>query len=228
VVCYFANNQKAMKVACFTFNAFSENTYVLSDETGACVIVDPGMTDESEDEVLFGYLQAEGLKPEKLLNTHCHIDHILGNRAVCERYNIELYAHPLEQSTIDRAPAASLMWGIPYRETPNPQKFLIPGEEITFGQTQLEVRFTPGHAPGHVVFIEHQSAQIIAGDVLFRGSVGRVDLPGCNASDLVSSIRTQLYTLPDHFVVYPGHGPTTTIGQEKKSNAFVREDWSGL
>jgi glyoxylase-like metal-dependent hydrolase (beta-lactamase superfamily II) len=217
-----------MKVASFTFNPFSENTYVLSDPTGECVIIDPGMTDEEEDEVLFDYIKSSGLTPVKVLNTHCHIDHILGNRSVCERFGLQLYAHPLEKSNILRAPAASLMWGVSYRETPPAHRIIDEGDSIEFGQTRLEVRFTPGHAPGHVVFIEHQSGNVIAGDVLFRGSVGRVDLPGCNADDLVNSIRTKLYTLPGHYVVHPGHGPATTIDHEKKHNAFVREDWSGL
>jgi hydroxyacylglutathione hydrolase len=217
-----------MKVASFTFNPFSENTYVLSDSSGECVIIDPGMTDEAEDQILFDYIKSSGLTPVKVLNTHCHIDHILGNRSVCEQYRIPLYAHPLEKSNILRAPAASLMWGVPYRETPSAHRTIDEGDNIEFGETHLEVRFTPGHAPGHVVFIEHQSGVVIAGDVLFRGSVGRVDLPGCNADDLVNSIRSKLYSLPGHYVVYPGHGPETTIEHEKKHNAFVREDWRGL
>lgn len=217
-----------MKVAFFTFNPFSENTYILSDDSGECVLVDPGMSDESEEGIIYDYLTARALRPVKVLNTHCHIDHILGNHAVCSRFGIPLYAHQLELSTIQRAPVASLMWGVPYRETPAPDHFIEENEVIRFGHTELEVRFTPGHAPGHVVFIDHKSETIIAGDVLFKGSVGRVDLPGCNAADLVQSIQTKLYTLPDHYVVYPGHGPATTIGDEKKSNAFVREDWSSL
>lgn len=192
------------------------------------MIIDPGMTDEEEDQILFEYITSASLRPVKVINTHCHIDHILGNRAVCDQYSIELYAHLLEKSTISRAPAASLMWGVPYRETPNPHHSMDEGDVIEFGETKLEVRFTPGHAPGHVVLIDHSTGTVIVGDVLFRGSVGRVDLPGCNAADLVNSIRTKLYTLPEDYVVYPGHGPETTIGREKKTNAFVREDWSGL
>jgi hydroxyacylglutathione hydrolase len=218
----------AMKVAFFTFNPFSENTYVLSDESGESIIVDPGMVDESEEKTLYDYLESNALKPVKVLNTHCHIDHILGNQSVCQKFRIPLYAHQLELSTIERAPVASLMWGVPYKETPAPTHFIEDRQVIQFGHTELEVLFTPGHAPGHVVFIDHKSATIIAGDVLFKGSVGRVDLPGCNAADLVQSIQTKLYTLPDHYLVYCGHGPATTIGEEKKNNAFVRENWSWI
>lgn len=217
-----------MRIAQFTFNPFSENTYVLYDETLECVIIDPGMTDEDEDGILFDFIRDENLKPMKVLNTHCHIDHILGNASTCNKYGIELYAHRLELAVIERAGAASLMWGVPYRETPAPHHFIDEGDQIRFGNTTLDILFTPGHAPGHVVFIEHQEQVVIGGDVLFRGSVGRVDLPGCNAGDLVNAIQQKLYKLQDNYVVYPGHGPETTIGEEKENNMFVRADWSGL
>ncbi|MBX7050736.1 MAG: MBL fold metallo-hydrolase [Flavobacteriales bacterium] len=217
-----------MKIAQFTFNPFSENTYVLYDETMECVIIDPGMTDEDEDDILFSFIRDEKLKPVKVLNTHSHIDHILGNASSCHEFGIELYAHQNELEVIARAGAASLMWGVPYRETPTPHHFINEGDQIKFGHTVLDVMFTPGHAPGHVVFIQHDEQVIIGGDVLFRGSVGRVDLPGCNAADLVQSIQQKLYKLADHYVVYPGHGPETTIGEEKENNMFVRADWSGL
>lgn len=217
-----------MKIIQFTFNPFSENTFLLYDETSQCAIIDPGMTDEEEDSVLFDAIEAQGLKPASILNTHCHLDHILGNASCASRYNIPLYAHRDALSSMDIAPAASLMWGVPYRESPRPTKFLQEGEKIHFGNTTLDILFTPGHAPGHVVFVNHAKRCVIGGDVLFRGSVGRVDLPGSVASDLVCSIREKLYTLPEDYVVYPGHGPETTIGEEKRSNAFVRPEWSAL
>jgi hydroxyacylglutathione hydrolase len=217
-----------MHIAQFTFNPFSENTYLLYDETKECVIVDPGMTDEDEDSILFDFIRDENLNPVMVLNTHCHIDHILGNSSSCLRYNIPLYAHEKDLPTLERGGAASLMWNIPYRLSPQPDHFLNEDVDIKFGNTVLSVLFTPGHAPGHVVFIHHVDKVIIGGDVLFRGSVGRVDLPGCNAADLTHSIQQKLYTLPDDYVVYPGHGPETTIGEEKQNNMFVRADWSGL
>jgi hydroxyacylglutathione hydrolase len=217
-----------MHIAQFTFNPFSENTYVLVDESKQCVIIDPGMTDEEEDSHLFDLIADEGYQPILVLNTHCHIDHILGNSATCKKYGIELWAHELELETLKRAPAASLMWNVPYRESPIPHRFIKEGDQIKFGNTLLDILFLPGHAPGHIVFINHEDRVVIGGDVLFRGSVGRVDLPGCNAKDLVTSIQQKLYALPDGYVVYPGHGPETTIGEEKQHNSFVRLDWSGL
>ncbi len=217
-----------MNIAQFTFNIFSENTYLLFDETNQCVIVDPGMTDENEDEILFDFIKEKNLIPVLVLNTHCHIDHILGNASSCKTYRIPLVAHKLELETLKRGPVASLMWNVPYRESPQPDRFIDEGDQIQFGNTTLDILFLPGHAPGHIAFIHPADKVIIGGDVLFRGSVGRVDLPGCNPSDLVHSIQEKLYRLPDDFVVYPGHGPETTIGEEKKNNIFVREDWSGL
>lgn len=217
-----------MQVAQFTFNSFSENTFVLWDETKECLIVDPGMMDESEDVMLFDFIRDEGLKPVLLLNTHCHIDHILGNSATIDKYKIELLAHKNEVTMIERAPSASMMWGIPYRESPLPNRFIDEGDTIRFGNTVLQIIFVPGHSPGHLAFINHEEKLIIGGDVLFNGSVGRVDLPGCNATDLVKSIQEKLYSMPDDYVVYPGHGPETTIGAEKQNNMFVRPDWSGL
>jgi hydroxyacylglutathione hydrolase len=226
--CNFAAKITFMRIARFTFNPFSENTYLLYDESMECVIIDPGMTDEDEDSILFGFIRDEKLRPVKVLNTHCHIDHILGNASSCNTFDIKLYAHEKELQMLERAGAASLMWNVPYRESPLPHHYIQEGEQIHFGNTVLDVLFTPGHAPGHVVFVQHQEKVILGGDVLFKGSVGRVDLPGCNATDLVSSIQHKLYTLAHDYVVYPGHGPETTIGDEKKHNAFVRSDWSGL
>ncbi len=217
-----------MHIAQFTFNPFSENTYVLYDESRECVIIDPGMTDDDEDRILFDFLQENGLAPKMVLNTHCHIDHILGNASSCEKFGIELYAHKLDIETLKRGPVSSAMFGVPYRESPLPHHFIDEGEQIKFGNTTLDILFLPGHAPGHVVFIHHEDKVVIGGDVLFKGSVGRVDLPGCNAGDLVNSIQKKLYKLADDYVVYPGHGPETTIGEEKKNNVFVRDDWSGL
>lgn len=217
-----------MNIYRFTFNPFSENTYVLASGNGDCLIIDPGMTDEEEDMELFNFIESNNLKPTRVLNTHCHIDHILGNAAACSHYNIELYAHRNELAMLDRAPSASVMWGIPYRLSPQPHQFLHEGDHILTGDEELEVLFTPGHAPGHVVFVSHRHKSVIGGDVLFKGSVGRVDLPGCNAKDLESSILNKLYTLPDDYTVYPGHGDETTIGDEKRNNAFIRPGYSAF
>jgi hydroxyacylglutathione hydrolase len=211
-----------MNIAQFTFNAFAENTYLIFDDAGSCLIIDPGMSSPEEDEVLFDFIAEKSLKPSKLINTHCHIDHILGNASCVLKYGIELFAHELELPTLERAPAASLMWDIPYRISPLPHHFLSEGDQVSLGDGTFQIIHVPGHAPGHIALIEMQEGLVIAGDVLFRQSVGRVDLPGCNAKDLIRSIQDKLYQLPDHFVVYPGHGPETTIGYEKEHNTFVR------
>ena len=216
------------RIAQFTFNPFSENTYVLSDAQGAAIIIDPGMADETEDAILFDYIADEGLKPALILNTHCHLDHILGNSAVAERYGISMRCHALEIPVIERASATSLMFGIPYRPSVLPGVTLEEGEQIIVGEIVLDTLFVPGHAPGHLAFVCHDERVVFSGDVLFKGSVGRVDLPGCNSSDLVLSIQRKMYALPNDYVVYSGHGPHTTIGEEKQENIFVRPDWSSL
>ena len=216
------------RIAQFTFNAFSENTYIIADSAGAAVIIDPGMTDASEDSILFDYIAEEQLTPKLILNTHCHLDHILGNSATAERYGIEMRCHAKELPVIERAASTSLMFGIPYRASVLPSSTIEEGETITVGELKFETLFVPGHAPGHLAFVCHEERVVFSGDVLFKGSVGRVDLPGCNAADLVHAIQTKRYALPDDYVVYSGHGPHTTIGEEKRENFFVRPDWAGL
>jgi hydroxyacylglutathione hydrolase len=220
--------KKPLRIAQFTFNAFSENTYVISDETGASIIIDPGMTDPTEDAILFEYVADEKLSPQLILNTHCHLDHILGNSAAANQYGISMQCHAGEIPVIERASATSLMFGIPYRLSVMPAKTLTEGDRITIGEIEFDTLFVPGHAPGHLAFVCHAERVVFSGDVLFKGSVGRVDLPGCNAADLVHSIQNKMYLLPDDYVVYSGHGPHTTIGEEKTGNFFVRPDWSGL
>ena len=220
--------RKPLRIAQFTFNAFSENTYVISDADGATIIIDPGMTDESEDSILFEYIADEKLSPRLILNTHCHLDHILGNSATANKYGIAMHCHAGEIAVIERAASTSLMFGIPCRPTVMPEKTLVEGDRICIGTIEFETLFVPGHAPGHLAFVCHAERVVFSGDVLFQGSVGRVDLPGCNAADLVHSIQTKMYMLPDDYVVYSGHGPHTTIGDEKTGNFFVRPDWAGL
>jgi glyoxylase-like metal-dependent hydrolase (beta-lactamase superfamily II) len=136
--------------------------------------------------------------------------------------------HAFELPVIERAASTSLMFGIPYRPSVLPASTIEENENITVGDISFEVLFVPGHAPGHLAFVCHEERVVFSGDVLFKGSVGRVDLPGCNAADLVHSIQTKMYKLPDDYVVYSGHGPQTTIGDEKRDNFFVRPDWAGL
>lgn len=211
-----------MQVTKFTFNGFQENTFVLYDETGECVIVDPGCYERHEEKELSGFISANDLKPKVLLNTHFHLDHIFGNKYVFETYGLKPTACRLDLPTLAMAEQSAQLYGFSnYRTSPEPEHFIDEGDVLTFGNTKLDIYFTPGHAPGHIIAVNHETKDVIAGDVLFNGSIGRTDLPGGNFADLEQSIQRKLYTLPDDFTVYCGHGPDTTIGKEKQSNPFV-------
>ncbi len=212
-----------IKIDSFTFNPFQENTYILSDETGTCIIIDPGCYDLDEKNELAGFIDRQGLKPIKILLTHAHIDHVLGINFLSGKYNLPIVMNSIEIELLKSAAVYGQMWGIQVEPAPEPQEFLEDGDIFTFGNTELEVLFTPGHSPGSLSFYHRSTKQLIAGDVLFRESIGRTDLPGGNFETLESSIRTKLYTLEDGVVVYSGHGPSTTIGHEKRSNPFVNE-----
>jgi glyoxylase-like metal-dependent hydrolase (beta-lactamase superfamily II) len=205
----------------FVFNPFQENTYILYDHTRECVIIDPGMYDRSEEHALKDFIEREQLVPVKLLNTHCHIDHIMGNRFVKETYQIPFYIHRLETENLERAPLYGSMFGVRISQQPAPDFFLNHNEELTFGNTTLRVLFTPGHSAGGVCFYCASDSFIISGDVLFQRSIGRTDLPGGDYHTLIRSIKTHLLPLNDDVVVFSGHGPETTIGEERMENPFL-------
>ncbi|MBT9393549.1 MBL fold metallo-hydrolase [Hymenobacter sp. NST-14] len=211
-----------MTVSGFTFNPFSENTYLLHDATGACVVVDPGCYERAEQQALQQFIEARGLRVELLVNTHCHIDHVLGNQFIIDTYQVPFLVHEADLPTLRSVPTYAPSYGFPRYNPAEPTGFLTAGEPLRFGETELEVRFAPGHAPGHVVFYHAPTSTVIGGDVLFQGSIGRTDLPGGDYDTLLTSIRRQLLTLPDETVVYSGHGPATTIGQERRSNPFLK------
>ena len=212
-----------MNIGIFTFNPFQENTYVLYDETGECAIIDPGCFEGHEKIELDNFITSNQLKPVRLLNTHCHLDHVYGNKFCAERYGLELETHRGEVPVLEAAPSVSQMYGIPYPEpSPVPGKFIGEGDVIGFGNTKLEALFTPGHSPASLSFFCRGQNILIAGDVLFRESIGRTDLPGGNFETLATSIREKIYTLDDGVKVYPGHGPETTVGWEKANNPFVK------
>jgi hydroxyacylglutathione hydrolase len=212
-----------MKIRTFTFNFFSENTYILYDETGECVIVDPGCYFAEEETQLTGFISQNNLSPVKLLNTHCHIDHIFGNSFVAHKYNIPLYCHTLEVEWLEQGPHyGQAMYNVRLQPSPAPAGFLAEGDEVTFGNTTLQVLFTPGHSQGSITFYNAASKTAIVGDVIFNRSVGRTDLPGGNFATLENSIKTKIYTLPNDTVLYAGHMEPTTVGEEKMHNPFVR------
>jgi len=211
-----------MQVALFTFNPFSENTYILYDDSRECVIIDPGCFDQSEQNQLLAFIESNDLKPVKLVNTHCHIDHVLGNKFVSEKYNLPLVSHKGEQIVLDQYPNSAMKYGVPFEPSPDITEFLDEGDLLKFGNSELEVLFTPGHSPASISFFHKASKQLIAGDVLFQRSVGRADLPGGDFATLINSIKTKFFPLGDDVRVYPGHGPHTTIGEEKESNPFLQ------
>jgi len=212
-----------MKVVGFTFNAFSENTYLLIDEASReCAVVDPGCYSPAEQQQLRQFIEANKLTVKLLLNTHAHIDHVLGNYFVLTTWpGIPYLLHPLDLPTLHAVPLYATPYGFGGYQPAEPTGELAGGQPVRFGQTELEVRFTPGHSAGHVVFYHAPTATVIGGDVLFRQSIGRTDLPGGDHATLLRSIATELLTLPDATTVYPGHGPATTIGFERQANPFL-------
>ncbi len=211
-----------MKIASFVMNAFQENTYILWDETKEAIIFDPGCNSLDEQKQILDFVSTKQLKLVKLINTHCHIDHVLGNRFISDKYNLPLEAHEGEKVMLDNQPNVANMYGIPYDPSPEITTFLREGEYLEFGNSKLEMYYTPGHSPASLSFFHRESKQLIAGDVLFRDSIGRTDLPGGDFDTLISSIKTQLFPLGDDVIVYPGHGPSTTIGYEKQNNPFLK------
>lgn len=210
------------QVQVFEFNPFAENTYIVYDETGECAIFDPGCYTAEERTALTRFISENGLRPARLINTHCHLDHVFGNAFVAKTWDIGLEIHHGELPVLERFPQICQMYGVPYsEEPPPPARFIEAGDVITFGNTRLEVLFTPGHSPASISFYDRAHGYVIAGDVLFLESIGRTDLPGGDFDTLISSIKTRLFTLPDETLVYPGHGPATTIRHEKEYNPFL-------
>ncbi|WP_031525618.1 MBL fold metallo-hydrolase [Dyadobacter crusticola] len=211
-----------IRVKDFTFNPFSENTYVLYDETGESVIIDPGCYENSEVEELAGFIEANNLKPVHIINTHAHIDHVLGVAALKRKYNIPFSLHQLDEPLLKAVKTYASNYGFHRFDEPELDNYLKEGEVFRFGSSSLEIVFVPGHAPGHIAFVSHEDRFVIGGDVLFRLSIGRTDLPGGNHATLLESIRTKIFTLPEDYTVYAGHMDPTTVGFEKKNNPFFR------
>jgi glyoxylase-like metal-dependent hydrolase (beta-lactamase superfamily II) len=209
-------------VKSFTFSPVQENTYVLYNEQKQCCIIDPGCYFEAERDELKTGIEKAGLTPVLLLNTHCHLDHVFGNKFVHETWGLDLHLHEKEKPVLDFAPLSGERWQLPFDNYNGPLVYLKEGNFIKIGEDQLEIRFTPGHSPGSISFYSAKDGFIIGGDVLFNRSIGRTDLPGGSMDTLVESIRTQFFTLPDETKVYSGHGPVTTVGYEKANNPFVK------
>lgn len=206
----------------FTFNAFQENTYVLYDETSEAVIIDPGCYEKEEREQLIDFIKAKSLKVVSLINTHCHVDHVLGNSFVKSHFGVKLAIHPKEEATLKSVETYGPVYGFHNYQPSQADQYFEEGDTIKFGKSELEILFVPGHSAGHVVFYNKADKFCIGGDVLFYRSIGRYDLPGGDYQTLMKSIIEKMFALPGEMVIHPGHGPSTTVGDEKKYNPFFQ------
>jgi hydroxyacylglutathione hydrolase len=211
-----------IKIKTFVFNAFMVNSYILYDETGECILIDAGCYALKEQKELTKFIDGHNLKLVRNLNTHCHIDHVLGNDFVEQVFKINPEYHKNSLPFFHTLSEIGSSFGYNIPRIPEPKRFLEDGETIRWGESTLSVLYTPGHAEGSVCFYNAGQHFVITGDVLFKDTIGRTDLPSGNFEQLMTSIRTKLFTLPEETIVYPGHGPETSIGYEKENNPFIR------
>ncbi|RED99743.1 MBL fold metallo-hydrolase [Marinoscillum furvescens] len=211
-----------MEIKTLVFNPFYENTYILFDETKEAVIVDPGCYEDYERKELIAQIEQNDLNVKLIVNTHCHIDHVLGNYYMKEHFGCPLWIPEGEAEIFRAVTVYAPQWGITQYTEAQPDKLMKEGEPIRFGNTVLNTICVPGHSPGHFVFHLPEEQTLIGGDVLFKESIGRTDLPGGDHDQLLQNIKSKVYTLPDDTTVYPGHGPHTTVGHEKLHNPFVK------
>ncbi len=215
------NTKIKTDIAVFCFNPFQENTYVISHANKDCWIIDPGCYTLQEQKKLIDHIEQNQLRPVRLLNTHCHLDHIYGNKFIADEFNLQLGIHEKEIPVLHAAPMAARMFGSKIPDACEPAYFIKEGEQLMLNDVIFDILFTPGHSPGSICFSNREEKYAVAGDVLFQGSIGRTDLPGGDYDTLIRSIRTQLFVLDDETKIYNGHGPHTTIGEEKKFNPFL-------
>lgn len=206
----------------FTFNPIAVNAYLLWDETREAVLIDPACYYADEEEELSRFVEAKELSMVHILNTHGHFDHVMGNNFAEEKWGLRCRMHQGDLQLAAQAKQQAMLFGITMPNLTSALELLSDGEEILFGQTALKVIHVPGHSQGSVAFYGEQDKVLVAGDILFEGSVGRTDLPGGNHAQLISGIKEKLLTLDDEIKVYPGHGGDTTIGWEKRTNPFLR------
>lgn len=216
-----------MNIAKLTFNPFQENTYVLWDESGEAVIVDAGNYTEKETEALLNFIAEKGLHPVMAVNTHGHVDHMLGVERVKKAYGIPFALHAEDRFLIESAPTHGAMYGFKVESVPTIDMELADGGEVKFGNTCLRVIHTPGHTPGHIALYQPDDKVLLTGDTLFRESIGRTDLPGGNYGWIMKSIIDNILPLGEEVSIYPGHGPSSTLGHEMLYNPFITEVMEG-
>lgn len=206
----------------FVFNPFQENTYMLFDETKECIIIDPGCYEQTEKNELVSSVGAKNLTPVKLVYTHCHIDHILGNNFICETYGLKPEMHKAGLPFLQNSHEQGEIYEFGLEKSIEPENWIEDGDTVQFGKSKLKAVYTPGHVDGSICLISEADRFVITGDVLFKDSIGRTDFPTGDYDLLMKSIHSKLFTLDDDFTVYPGHGPETSIGYEKVNNPFIR------
>jgi hydroxyacylglutathione hydrolase len=208
-------------VKTFIFNPFQENTYLLYDETKECIIVDAGCYTQSERAELEDFINQNQLEPKFAIITHGHIDHILGNAFIKERFNIEILGQPEDLFLIQSAVNHALMFGLSIDDVPSIDRNINDGDVLKFGNSTLRVIHTPGHSLGGICLYSDTDNFVITGDTLFRESIGRTDLPGGNYNQIIETIKTKLLSLSENVKVYPGHGEPSTIGWERGNNPYL-------
>ncbi len=213
-----------MKIKAFTFNQFQENTYIVYDETKECIIIDPGCYTKEEEEEINNFINIEKLRPVKLINTHCHIDHILGNNYINQKWGVDLYTHILEIPLLKESINIAKTYGFEkYKTSPSPKYFLKEKDLINFGNSEFNILFCPGHSPGHVCLYNQKESILISGDVIFKNSIGRTDLPGGDFTTLITSIKNNILPLSDKTQIFCGHGLNTNLEYERENNPFINQ-----
>jgi hydroxyacylglutathione hydrolase len=209
-----------MEIFKLVFSPIEVNTYILVDQSGDCAIIDCGCYNKHESEELTGFLKNKNLNPVLLLNTHCHLDHIFGNKFILDRYNLKTHSSEYDEMNRKNSVQHAMLFGLNMDDPPEPAGFITDNQIITFGTTELVALLVPGHTAGSLAFYSENNGCVFTGDALFAGSIGRTDLPGGDHDTLIKSIRNKLFILPPSTVVYPGHGNRTTIKREMKSNPY--------
>ena len=210
-----------LTIKLFEFSPIQENTYILYNEFNDCIIIDPGCYFDAEKDELVGYISANNLIPKMLINTHCHLDHVFGNKFISEKYNLTLQIHENEKAVLAFAPASGLMYNMPFDNYKGDVVLLNAGDTILLGKDVIKVLLVPGHSPGSLSFYCAEDKFVVSGDALFKNSIGRTDLPGGNHNQLIKSVKEQLLTLPEETLVYSGHGAVTKVGEEKRNNPYL-------
>ncbi len=214
-----------IKIKPFVFNDFSVNSFVIYDEdTKDCIIVDPGCVKEAEEIKLSQFINDNQLIPSKLINTHCHVDHVAGNKFVVDTYKIPVFANEDDNENLSNTTRAGELYGMKINTPPPVDEYLNCGDKVKIGNSNLKIMHLPGHSKGSIALYAEAEKFIVVGDVLFNGSVGRTDLNGGSLDELMHSIKNVLFKLEDDVMVYTGHGPETTIGNEVRSNPFLLDN----